>query len=325
MTKYSIFILFSLGIGVVSFGQQQSIFTNVFANPLHYSPAYVGSTNYHEVSFYNRTQWVGFKDAPRNFYLNFHGSYKNKAKHGYGVQLMSEQVGLLGKTGLYLNYGYQIKLSSNWKLGLGLRPGFVQYRLRWYDAVIADEGDPIFMGSTYSGNAFDVNAGFRLYSNKFEFSGTVDHMLGRGLNFKSYNQNLQFHYTLMSSYKWQFKKDWELRPAVLLRYTKPMPLQLSVLAQVSYKDKYYGGINFRTSDAVGIFLGIRIKERLVINYGYDYSYTKIRKYSAGSHEVGISFILTKNRPSLDEEDDKLNNSILEEIQKEIDSNKKHKK
>lgn len=305
----------------VSFGQQQSIFTNILANPLHYSPAYVGSTNYHEVSFFNRSQWVGFKDAPRNFYLNFHGSFKNRAKHGYGVQILSEQTGLLSRTGIYLNYGYQIKMSKKWKIGLGVRPGFVQYRVRLYDAVVADAGDPIFTGNTYSGNAFDVNAGFRLYSDKFEFSGGIDHLIGKDLNLSSYNQNLQFHYTLMTSYKFQFKKNWELRPAVLFRYTKPVPSQLSILAQLSYKDKFFGGLNFRTNDAIGIFLGIRLKNRLSITYGYDYSYTKIRKYSAGSHEVGISFIITKNRPSLEEEDDKLNNSILEDIQKEIEKDK----
>lgn len=305
----------------VSFGQQQSIFTNILANPLHYSPAYVGSTNYHEVSFFNRSQWVGFKDAPRNFYLNFHGSFKNRAKHGYGVQILSEQTGLLSRTGIYLNYGYQIKMSKKWKIGLGVRPGFVQYRIRLYDAVVADAGDPIFTGNTYSGNAFDVNAGFRLYSDKFEFSGGIDHLIGKDFNLSSYNQNLQFHYTLMTSYKFQFKKNWELRPAILFRYTKPVPSQLSILAQLSYKDKFFGGLNFRTKDAIGIFLGIRLKNRLSITYGYDYSYTKIRKYSAGSHEVGISFIITKNRPSLEEEDDKLNNSILEDIQKEIEKDK----
>lgn len=305
----------------VSFGQQQSIFTNVLANPLHYSPAYVGSTNYHEVSFFNRSQWVGFKDAPRNFYLNFHGSFKNRARHGYGVQILSEQTGLLSRTGIYVNYGYQIKMSKKWKMGLGVRPGFVQYRIRLYDAVVADAGDPIFTGNTYSGNAFDVNAGFRLYSDKFEFSGGIDHLIGKDLNLSSYNQNLQFHYTLMTSYKFQFRKNWELRPAVLFRYTKPVPSQLSILAQLSYKDKFFGGLNFRTNDAIGIFLGIRLKNRLSITYGYDYSYTKIRKYSAGSHEVGISFIITKNRPSLEEEDDKLNNSILEDLQKEIEKNK----
>lgn len=317
---YTYLIICSLSTS--SFGQQQSLFTNIYANPLHYSPAYVGSTNYHEVSFYNRNQWIGFKNAPRNFYLNFHGSYKNKARHGYGVQLLTEQFGIVGRTGIYLNYAYQIKFNQNWKLGLGIRPGFVQYRVRLYDAVIADQGDPIFTGSSYSGNAFDVNTGFRLYSNKFEFSGSIDHLIGKSLNLKSYNEVLQFHYTLMSSYKFTIKKNWELRPGVLFRYTKPVKPQLSVLFQAAYKNMIFAGLNFRTNDAAGIFVAYRWKDRLQISYGYDYSYTKIRKYSSGSHEIGISFVITKRRPSLEEEDDKLNNSILEEIQKEIKNNKK---
>ena len=303
------------------FGQQQGVYTNFLANPLHYSPAVVGSTNYHELSFYNRNQWLGFKDAPTNFYFNVHGSYKNKAKHGYGLQVLSEQTGLLAKTAIYLNYGYQMKLTDNWKLGFGMRPGFVQYRVKLYDAVIADEGDPIFTGNTYSGIAFDVNSGLRLYSKKFEFSATIDHLLGRRSPFTSYNQNLQFHYTFMTSYKLNFKKNWEFRPALLVKYTTPIPVQVSLLLQLSFKDQFFGGINFRSNDALGIYAGMRIKNRLTISYGYDYSYTSIRHYSGGSHEIGISFILTKNRPSLEEEDDKLNNSILEDVQKEMENNK----
>lgn len=316
-------LIFGLACSLLSTAnaQQQSVFTNVLANPLQYSPAYVGSTNYHEISFYNRLQWVGFKDSPRNFYLNFHGSYKNKAKHGYGIQLSSENVGIVSKTAFYLNYAYQIKFNKNWHLGLGVRPGFVQYRMRFYEAVIADEGDFVFSGNTYSGNAIDVNAGFRLYSNKFEFSGAIDHLIGRKFNVTSYNQNLQWHYNFMTSYKFQFKKHWEVRPAVMVRSTQHIPAQVSIMLQGSYQNRFILGLAYRSSDAFGFYAGWRFKDRLSISYGYDYSYTAIRKYNGGSHEIGISFILTKNRPSLEEEDDKLNNSILEEIQKEMEKNK----
>lgn len=302
----------------VGHAQQQGVFTNVLANTLQYNPAYVGSTNYHEVSIYNRMQWVGFTDAPRNSYLNFHGSYKNKAKHGYGLQFSSEQTGIVSKTGFYLNYAYQIKFNKTWHLGLGIRPGFVQYRMRWYEAVIADEGDFVFSGNVYSGNGVDVQTGFRLYSPKFELSGCISQLIDAKFKTSSYNQNMQWHYNLMTSYKWALKKKWELRPALMLRSTAHVPAQLSVLFQASYQNKWNIGVAFRSADAIGIYAGLRIKDRFAINYGYDYSYTSIRKYNGGSHEIGLSFILTKNRPSLEEKDDELNNSILEEIQKEMD-------
>lgn len=314
-------VVFTAFVHCFTWSQQQSVYTNILSNPLYYSPAYVGSTNYHQVSFFNRTQWAGFKDAPRNFYLNFHGSYKNKAKHGYGVVLSSESIGIVTKTGVYVNYGYQIKFNPKWRLGLGIRPGFMNYRMRIYDAVIADEGDYVFSGNKYSGNAFDVSSGFRLYSNKFEFSGSFDHMIGKKFNVQSYNQNFQWHYTLMSSYKFQVKKNWEFQPAVTMRYTANIPPQLSALFQVTYRNQFVFGANFRSQDAFGAYISWRYKDRLAISYGYDYSYTAIRKYNAGTHEIGISFILTKNRPSLEEEDDKLNNSILEDVKKEMEKNK----
>ena len=68
---------------------------------------------------------------------------------------------------------------------------------------------------------------------------------------------------------------------------------------------------YRSDDALGLSLGIQLKERFTIGYGYDFSIKGLRKYNSGSHEVMLSFILTKKKPSLEEEDDKLNNSILE--------------
>ncbi|MFN5983593.1 MAG: PorP/SprF family type IX secretion system membrane protein [Fluviicola sp.] len=323
MKKYIYFI--TLLFVQTGFAQQQGSLTNFLVNPQYYSSAYVGSTNYHEVNFMHRSQWVGFNNAPKNSYVNFHGSYKNKAKHGYGLSFMNEATGLLTKTGIYLNYGYQMKLNSKWKLGLGVRPGLAQYRIRFYDAVIADAGDQVLSGNSFAGSAFDVASGFRLYSSKIELAANFDHFLGKGITFTSYNQNLRNHFSVYASYIWNNKKNLEIKPTVLIKYTKPVPVQTSVLVQATYKKIYSVGLSFRTDDAIGLFFGYRFKERLYVTYGYDYSYTDIRKYNAGSHEFGISYILTKKRPSLEEEDDKLNNSILEEINKNIELQKEEQK
>jgi type IX secretion system PorP/SprF family membrane protein len=317
--------IFLLFFGQLTFAQQQGNLTNFLVNPMYYSSAYVGSTNYHEVNFVHRSQWVGFNNAPKNNYLNYHGSYKNKAKHGYGFSFMNETTGLLTKTGLYLNYGYQMKLGKKWKLGLGVRPGVAQYKIRFYDAVIADAGDQVLSGSSFVGSAFDVSSGFRFYSEKLEFAGNIDHFLSKGITFTNYNQNLRNHLNLYASYKWLIKKNFELKPTILVKYSQPVPLQTSILLQGTYKNTYSFGLAFRSDDAIGAYIAYRYKERLSISYGYDYSYTDIRKYSAGSHEIGISYIVTKKRPSLEEEDDKLNNSILEEINKNIELQKEEEK
>jgi hypothetical protein len=61
---------------------------------------------------------------------------------------------------------------------------------------------------------------------------------------------------------------------------------------------------------------------LNISYGYDICVSKIRKYNSGSHEVFLSYAINKKRPTLEEEDDKLNNSILEDMKKKMDKKEK---
>jgi type IX secretion system PorP/SprF family membrane protein len=199
------------------------------------------------------------------------------------------------------------------KLGIGVQPGYLQYRVKLYDAVLADEGDQVLTGSIYSANAFDVNVGIHLYSKKFFVMASVQHLLGKQIKFTSYNTNLSYHYNAILGYNFEFKKKkFQLQPSVLVKYTKPIPIQWSGMLKGTYDNKYWLGLIYRSDDAFGVSAGIMIKERFTVGYGYDFSVNGLRKYNSGSHEVMLSFILTKKRPTLDEKDDKLNNSILEE-------------
>jgi len=50
--------------------------------------------------------------------------------------------------------------------------------------------------------------------------------------------------------------------------------------------------------------------------------SKLSNYQSGSHEIVLSFNLTKEKPTLEEEDDKLNNSILDEMKDNMEKDKK---
>lgn len=315
------YILFVF-LGTLSFAQQQGVYSNFLMSDYFYNPAIAGSKNVHTASINYRNQWMGFEDAPVNMAANFNGSYKNRGKAGYGASIISEKAGLTNSTGIYLNYAHHFKLTETLKLGFGVQPGYIQYRVRLYDAKIADQGDELLTGSVYSANAIDVNAGFHLYSKKFFVMGSVQHLLGKQIQFTSYNSNLTFHYNAIAGYNFLFKKkNFELQPSVMVKYTSPVPVQWTGMLKGTFNQKYWVGLIYRSDDAVGVSLGMTIKERLNIGYGYDYSVSDIRKYNSGSHELMLSFIITKKRPTLDEQDDKLNNSILEEMKKEEEKKK----
>ena len=81
---------------------------------------------------------------------------------------------------------------------------------------------------------------------------------------------------------------------------------------------------YRSDDAAGISLGLNISDRLTVGYGYDYTISGLSNYQSGSHEIMLSFVITKDKPTLEEEDDKLNNSIMEDMKKKMEEKEKNK-
>lgn len=329
MKSNYLLIAFVLGFTLSGWSQQLAGYSNFLMNDYYFNPTIAGSEEIHEANISYRNQWVGFDGAPTLIMGNFMGSYKNEGKVGYGASVISERKGITGNTTVYLNYAYHFKLSETLKLGLGVQPGYMQHRVRLYDAIIADAGDEVLTGTIYSANAIDVNAGFNLYSPKFFVMGSFQRLLGRQIQFTTYNTNLDFHYNTIAGYNFNFKnkqkKNIQIQPSLMVRYVSPLPVQYTGMLRYTFDDKYWAGLLYRSDDAIGFAAGMCIKERINIGYSFDYTLSNLANYQAGSHEVMLSYVLTKKKQNLDDEDDELNKSILEEIQKDIDGREKEKK
>ena len=299
-------------------GQQRYVFSNFLTNDYYFNPAIAGSKLFHVANFSYRNQWVGFDEAPVTLSGNFYGSVKNEGKHGYGVSIVSDRTGLTQNTGFYLNYAYHVQLSDKLKLGFGIKPGYMQYRVRLYDAILADQGDETLTGNILSSNALDLSTGFNLYSDKFFLMAAMHQLLGPAITVTTYNENLSKHFTAISGYNIiSAKKKLEFQPSLMIRYVQPLPVQLSLMFKTTYHKKYWAGLIYRTGDAFGLSLGMKLKERLNIGYSFDYSVGGLQPYQSGSHEIVISFTTTKNKSKLELKDEELNNSILKGNEKKI--------
>lgn len=297
-------------------GQQQVIFTNYLLNQYYYNPALAGSEDVHKANIGYRHQWAGFEGSPVTLNSNFYGSWNNMRRHGYGLSIVSDRSGLMQNTNIHLNYAYHIRLSDSIRMGFGIRPGFMQYNIKLYDAQLADPADDVLTGNILATNAIDLGSGLYIYSDKFFFSASMRHMVGQAITFTGFNYGLAKHYTAIAGYNWRIpKKKLEIQPSVLFQYVNPLPSQFNFMLKTTYNNKVWGGLTLRTQDAVGIVAGVNLWDRLSIGYGFDYSLGEVRAYNQGTHELMISFITTKNRPSLDEEDEDLNKGIFEENKK----------
>ncbi len=330
MKTLLIIAVFVLACSSFSTAQQRAVYSNFLMNDFYYNPAIAGSRDVHQANITYRNQWVGFDGAPSLILGNFSGSAKNEGKIGYGVSFISETAGITQNTGFYLNYAQHFKLSDKVKLGLGVQPGYMQYRVKLYDAQLADQGDEVLTGSVYSASAVDVSTGFHLYSKKFFVMGSLHHLLGKSIQFTSYNSNLQFHYTAIAGYNININADpkkkkmpIDIQPSFLVRYVKPVPIQCSAMLKTTFNKKYWFGLIYRSDDAVGVSMGMQIGDKFNMAYGYDYTLSKLSSYQAGSHEVMLSYVISRKKPSMTEKDDELNKSIIDELKKSIEEKEKN--
>lgn len=349
--KKILFISILLSVAFGAKAQQQMVFNNFLMNKYYYNPAIAGSENVHYANIGMRAQWAGFNEAPVSLYANFYGSAKNEMKHGYGVSIVNQRSGLISNTAFYGNYAYHVKLNETLRLGMGIKPGFLQYNIKLYDALLADEGDPMLTGNVLSTGAFDLQSGLHLYNERFFAMVSMRHMFGKAIDFTGFNDGLSKHYTGIIGYNWwvnkkknqptlegeegsettetesvpeietdedgniippKKKKDFELMPVVMVNYVRPITPQASIMLKATLDHKYWLGLTYRTQDAVGVSLGFVIKDRLSIGYAYDYSLGNIQNFNSGSHEVMLRFQTTSKKKSLDEQDEELNNSIFDD-------------
>jgi type IX secretion system PorP/SprF family membrane protein len=301
------------------FGQQQALFTNYFLNDYYFNPASAGSKDVTIASFSYKNQWVGFDGAPKTIMGNISGSIKNEGKHGYGATIVSDKIGLTSNLSLLLTYAYHIKINDKLKLGLGVQSGYLQNNVKLYDTRLADIDDDVFSGNILTENGIDFNTGFNLYSDKYYIMAAVNHLFIDKLSIATYNQRLEKNYNVIGGYKFSFeKKKIELEPSLMVQYVKAAPTNLTAAIKTTYSKTYWLGLSYNSSKSIGIGLGYVLKERLNLGYAYNLSLSELNTYHSGSHEISISYIITHKKPSFEEEDAKLNNSILDEMKLKLE-------
>lgn len=312
-THYITFICFLL-LATAGRAQQLGIFTNYMLNDYYYNPAVVGAKDVAVANLSYRAQWAGFDEAPVSYMASVYGSVKNKRKVGLGASLIGDKSGLLQRTGGYLTYAYHFDLTKKLRLGLGLSGGFLQYRIKLYDVRVVDNGDDLLTGNVLSSNAFDANSGFYLYHEKFFFGVSGNQLLNYKLPFENSQSRLKPHIFALGGYNYKFgsekvKKN-ELQPSFLIRTSNNnVTLQADLSLKYTYNNTFWIGATYRTESAACMLVGFNLKNKFNVAYAFDYALNKINKYSAGSHEIWLSYTITKKQRSLTEEEEELDNSV----------------
>lgn len=267
---------------------QYSLYLN---NDFVLNPAIAGTKSYNPLYLHIRNQWAGFSKAPKTQLITYHSPFNKKVGLG-GILFNDNTGGAIKRTGAQLNYAYRVPMSNDFTLSMGLSAGLYQYifdqdRVELHD----DEPDEAMKGGMEKILVHDANFGLYLYKDEFYFGASVPHLIQSKINLESLNDEnkLVRHYFITSGYRFnEVKPNIDIEPSILLKGIGAAPMQLDVNIRAHYKNFLWGGLSFRSKDAVVVMLGGDYNNYL-FGYSYDIAISDIASHSVGSHGIMVGY------------------------------------
>ncbi len=304
-TKKAILILFVFLAGR-GFAQQDPQFTQWMFDKISFNPAFAGAEKLHTLQAFHRTQWAGFGGDPKTFLFNYNGyAPVGEQLIGFGLSTISEQLGQEQNNMFRASFAYHQSVGAM-KLSFGFQLGALNKRLgtQW---VYIDQNDPLLnpadQNSLYYGQsstAFDASYGLSFYKpNRFYFGISGTHLPAS--NLEDLNYKMARHTYIVGGFDQPLNANMVLRTNLMLKSDWNAKPAYDLNANVLFKNMLWGGLSFRPGDALAPMVGFqkvfaeKVSGRTTFNqtfrmgYSYDVTTSDIRDYSAGSHEVFLSY------------------------------------
>jgi type IX secretion system PorP/SprF family membrane protein len=276
--------------------QQDPMVTQYMFNGFYLNPAYAGSHDYWTSTMTYRSQWAGasFEGAPQTAIVAVDGPIPGK-NMGLGFIATHDQIGVTHTNTFQASYAYQLKLNKKSKLAFGVNAGVAQFNSNLKDVLIWDEQDEVY-SNRLTKVLPRIGAGMYYFSDKHYVGISVPTLLAYedGTDFSmdlSKASFLRRHYLLTGGVVLDVSENVKLKPSILLKYVTNAPLEGDLNFSAVFKDMFWVGATYRTGDAVAILFEYQSNSYFRIGYSYDITYSGLRGYQNGSHEImiGVDF------------------------------------
>jgi type IX secretion system PorP/SprF family membrane protein len=289
-------LAFILGLFAFSMvAQQLPEFSQYLNNDFLLNPAIAGTKNYAPATISTRVQWLNFSSAPTTQIGSIHGAFNKNI--GAGLSVINAVAGPTSMTSVQLAYSYRLKLSEKMKLSFGVAPMMIQQSLQKDKLTLDQSNDNTFNRISGKTMIADLNAGAYLYGDKYFVSFSVPQVMENKVRLGDalFTEKLKRHYLLYGGYDFKVKEKYVLTPSVLVKAMEGgAPVQVDLNIKATFNQLFWVGLSYRGSSSQSFnetavaFIGI-MKFNFLFGYSYDYSFSSLHSYSAGSHEVFLTY------------------------------------
>lgn len=291
-------------------GQQLPIYSQYYFNQYLLNPAVAGADGFTSFNLTAREQWLGYSGAPRTYSFSYQTrllkkSYilkntsvkrkqyrpKSDGKVGLGGYVFNDRNGLIERTGIQASYSYHTWLYGGTQLSFGLAASAFHFRIDEEKIQFEDPDDPILNSDLRKGVFIpDANFGVFVLNYRYNFGFSAEQL------FQSYakignsgyeNLRMLRTYYLMGSYTFSLSPENDIQPNILVKMSEQIKPQVDIGAKYLFKEDFWLGISYRTTDVIIASLGARF-ENLYFGYAFDFSFNEIQSVTYGSHEIMLA-------------------------------------
>lgn len=288
-----IFITFLfLMTGLVAGAQHDPLVSQYLLNGLVINPAYTGSREVFTVNGLYRNQWVGIDGAPVTQVISAHTPLKNKSL-ALGMLFSNEKIGVSNSTSINANVAYRIAMNKA-TLSFGVSVGMNLLSSNFTELATTEGNDLAFAGDLRSNIQPDFGAGIYYQSKKYFVGLSIPRFISRQYHYTDGQLDIQskagvHNLILNGGMLVKLSSQFKLKPSTLLRYAQSGDYQIDLNANLIYNDFLWLGISYRHAESVVALLEVQINQQFRVAYAYDYSLSIFRKYTSGSHEIGLQY------------------------------------
>jgi type IX secretion system PorP/SprF family membrane protein len=299
---------------------QDPEFTQFYAAPLYLNPAFAGSARCPRLTMNYRNQWPALSKT----FITYAAAYDQQVdalSGGLGLMVMNDKAGegTLNTTNISGIYAYQLNVSRDFSVRLGLQATYVQKRLDWDKLFFGDMIDPRY-GYVYqtqevrpdqSRSFVDFSAGVLAYSSKIYGGIAANHLTQPDEAFivegsSELPMKVTAHVGAMlpignsGGYSFTYNRDDGTYISPNILYQQQAGFNQLNLGVYILKSPIVGGLWYRgnfgkdsfiSSESFIVLLGVQ-KGLFKFGYSYDVTVSKLtNNATAGSHEVsfGLQF------------------------------------
>jgi type IX secretion system PorP/SprF family membrane protein len=301
MLKRAFYTLLIVMSGVSARAQQDPQFTQYMFNNLYLTPAYAGVEGITQVTAFHRSQWLGYESsfgdggAPTTQMINFTAPIY-KLRSGFGFYATSDRLGAQTNNEIQASYAYHLGIKDS-KLSFGIKLGAFTQSVNFDKLRAIQQNDPAIVGKGKESQIRpDVGVGVFYRAEKYYAGFGLNHLTQAEFDFGTTLRNaLSSHLNVTAGYFYEVNFDLKLSPSVLVKTDfKEYSFDFGVIATL--KDKMWGGLSFRQSEAANLLLGYSfLKDKsLKLGYAIDVVVKDRDAKATSSHEMMLSYQLPVN-------------------------------